>query len=590
MQTSVLVAILAAALVLLVTQWVRIEIVSLGLICVLAASGILDAGEALSGFSSPATVTVAAMLVLSAGLERSGVVDRASARLARWARGGDRRLLAVTGAPVAGFSAFMNNTPVVALMIPVALTLARRFAIAPSKLLIPISYFSILGGTCTLIGTSTNILVDSLYRQHGGAGFGMFEFLLLGLPFLAVGGLYVLAFSWRLLPVRTALSELLSAHQPGHFVTEIVVPAGSRLVGKRLAEALGEDEETAVLELVRDEETHLLPEPSTPIEDGDILLLESNARVIHRLLDRADVEFGTAVADEERVTIQRADRRIAEAVITPNSRFIHKKVKELGLSRRYGVYVLAIRRLGRRHQYQLRELRLQSGDVLLVQGETAALRLLQEEGDALLVEAVQRELTFSRKAPAALMILGAVVLLASLGVAPIVFLALAGVAAMIALRVLDVTDALRALDPSVVLLLAGTIPLGLAMEKTGLAASIAGQVASVASAGGPTVLVGSFYLLTTLMTSVLSNNATAVLLAPIGLGLARELGVDPRPLLVAIAYGASASFATPIGYQTNLLVMGPGGYQFRDYLRIGLPMSVLLAITATLLIPRIWPL
>ena len=188
------------------------------------------------------------------------------------------------------------------------------------------------------------------------------------------------------------------------------------------------------------------------------------------------------------------------------------------------------------------------------------------------------------------MILAAVVLLASLGVAPIVFLALAGVAAMIAFRVLDVTDALRALDPSVVLLLAGTIPLGLAMEKTGLAASIADHVAHVAGADSPMLLVGSFYLLTTLLTSVLSNNATAVLLAPIGLGLAHELDVDPRPLLIAIAYGASASFATPIGYQTNLLVMGPGGYQFRDYLRIGLPMSLLMAATATVLIPRIWPL
>jgi di/tricarboxylate transporter len=618
MEVPVLLAILAVALVLFVTQLVRIEVTALGIIVALALFGILTPEEALSGFSSPATLTVAAMLVLSVGLERTGVVEFGARLLSRGKAGGLRGLLVLLAIPTVLFSAFMNNTPVVALMIPVALALARKKNFAPSRVLLPISYFSILGGTCTLLGTSTNILVDALYRKEGGPGFGIFDFAPMGLCFLVLGGIYVLAVGPKLLPDRAALSELLAVQAPGRFVTEVVLRAGSRYVGRELQKAFPPDRDVTVLEVVRDEHPIIGPARTMVLEENDVLYVESTASSLGHLFADPDIERGTAVADDDRVVLHallagdldgnqnealealeaanetekttRVELHMAEAVLTPNSRFKGRRVRELGLSRKYGVQVLALRRLGRQHQYQLRNLRLQSGDVLLVQGESSALRLIHEEGDFLLVEGVDRQMTVPRKAPLALGILAAVVLLATFGVAPIVLLALAGVGLMIATRCLDVRDVVRAIDSEVILLLAGTIPLGLAISRTGLADSAAESLIRTVGTDNPWLLIGAVYLLTSVTTELLSNNATAVLLTPVMLGVAAQLGVDPKPLLIAVAFGASASFSTPIGYQTNTLVLGPGGYRFTDYLRIGVPLNLILAIAATILIPLFWPL
>ncbi|HRV80200.1 MAG TPA: SLC13 family permease, partial [Planctomycetota bacterium] len=529
--------------------------------------------------------------------------------------GGMLRLLVILAIPTIGFSAFMNNTPVVALMIPVALTMARRAKVAPSRVLLPLSYFSILGGTCTLFGTSTNILIDALYRQGGGPGFGVFEFTPLGLVFVGVGLVYVLLFAPRILPERTALADLLAIQAPGRFITEVILKPGSRYLGMTLGTAFPENRDVTTLQLVRGEEAMLKPKPDFVLEAGDVLYVESTARNLHHIFQDPELERGTAVADEERVPIfsllagdfpsdpaalglqdspsteriQSVDLRIAEAVVTPASRFVDRPVRSLGLSRKHGVQVLAIRRHGKQHQYQLRDLRLSAGDVLLVQGEPTSLRLIHEEGDFLLVEGVEKTLTFPEKAPLAVGILMAVIM-AALGVAPIVFLALAGIGAMLATRCLDMRAAVRAVEPEVLLLLASTIPLGIAIQKVGLASQAAGGLIHLVGEANPWWVVATLYLITSFLTEIVSNNATAVLLAPVALGAAAHLGIDPKPLLIAVAFGASASFATPIGYQTNTLVMGPGGYKFRDYLKFGLPLNLLMALTASILIPWIWPL
>ena len=583
-------AILLGAIVLYATRLVPVEVTSIGIVIALVLAELLAPAEALSGFSNPGTLIVASMLVLSAGLQRAGVVDYVAGLLGRWATGGPRRVLLVLALPTAAFSAFMNNTPVVALMIPVALALGARASVSPSRLLLPLSYLSILGGTCTLLGTSTNILVAELSREAGGPEIGMFAFAGPGLVCLAAGALYLLLVAPRLLPARPVLGQLLSARAPGRFVTEVVVPDAGPYPGRPIGQAFPTDRDVTVLEVVRDEEPLLQPGPDFALRSGDVVFIESTAKGLHGLLAREELDPASAVADGERVQIGQVDLHIAEAVVTPNSRAIGRQVRGLGLTRRHGIQVLALRRGGRHHARNLRERRLRAGDVLLVQGEPESLHTWNEEGDVLLVEGVAQELTFPRRAPAALLVFAAVVSLAAAGAAPLVVLALGGVAAMLALRCIDVRQAARAVDPTVVLLLAGTLPLGLAFERSGLAADVASYLIGLGNAVGPVGLLTGVFLVASLLSAVLSNAATAVLLLPVVLDLAGELELAATPLLIALAIGASASFVTPIGYQTNTLVMGPGGYRFRDYMVLGLPLTLVLAGAVTASIPLFWPL
>lgn len=586
MDALVLVLIILGAFALFVTQVVRTEVTSLAILSALALSGILTIDQVLAGFSSPATVTVAALLVLSEGLARAGVADYAATFLERWAGVARWRVLLALGIIVGLLSAFMNNTAVVAIAIPVVLTLCRSTKHPPSKLLLPVSYFAILGGTCTLIGTSTNIIVDSVSRSHGGPSFGMFEFTGLGAIGLALGTAAVLLLA-RFLPARTPLTLMLSPRARSNFVTEVTIPPRSRYAGRAIRELA---REIRVLELFRGDASVLSPDPEEVIAEGDMLLVEGSAQAIRDLIVGEEIELGTAVADDERVSIKRIDRIVTELVITPNSRFVGQRMKEAGLRRRHGILVLGARRLGvQHHVYGLRKMGLRPGDVLLVQGSVESLHDLQQSGDVLLVEGVERTLTWPHRAPCAVGIFGAVVILAALHVAPLIPLAFMGIALMLITRCLTIPDAAHALDTSVLLLLAGTIPLGIAMSTTGVASRLGGVLASLAS-DHALATVSLFFLLTGLLTEVVSNNAAAALLTPVALEVAAQAGVNPKAMLMAVVFGASSSFATPMGYQTNAMVMGAGGYLFRDYLRVGIPLKLILWITISALIPVFWPL
>ncbi|MBP7963604.1 MAG: SLC13 family permease [Caldilineaceae bacterium] len=622
MQIIALILIVVAATTLYITRWLSTEVTSILAIAALALTNVLTPAEAFAGFSSTATLTVGAMFVLSAGLLRTGALEAVTIRLADFSRGSPTRLLLLLGIIIPIASAFMNNTPVVVMMIPVILSLSARFKIQPSKLLIPVSYFAVLGGTITLIGTSTNILIDDLYRKSGGPGFGLFDFAPLGLIYCVIGVGIIVVMSQRLLPDRASLAGLGSQ---GHsaYITELQIDANSRLLGLQAGEIFqglpkgrvsslrhphrhrriqapsaaqragqGDDgDRIELLEVFRgDEIFHSDQTRGLILAEGDALLVSGTPKTIALFMQANGVKLASVMEDEVRSQTPRIEQQVVEAVVLPDSPFGNRLLPELGFYRYENVSVMGVQRQGRQRRSGLRNLRLQSGDVLLLRGEPEKLRGLADRGNLLLVEGVETSIIRKEKNRVALLIMAGVIGLAIFSPIPISLLALGGAALMILTRCLRVDEAVGSLDPSTLLLLAATIPMGLAMESTGLARSAVEGLLALAGNASPLVFLSLFYLFTSLLTQIISNNAVAVLLTPIAINLALGLGLSPTPFLMAVAFGASASFMTPMGYQTNAIVMGPGGYTFADYLRMGVPLQIVMWITASVAIPLIWPL
>ncbi|WP_430504691.1 SLC13 family permease [Haloparvum sp. PAK95] len=593
-------AIIAVALVLFVTEPLPIDVVAVAVLFALVVlepwTGV-DPATGVSGFSSSATLTVLAMFILSEGIRQSGLVNIVGAEIAdRYGHSPFKQLLSVLGL-AGGTAGFINNTPVVAIMIPMVSTISEKTGISPSKLLMPVSFVSMLGGMLTLIGTSTNILASDISGRLLGHPFSMFEFTQLGVVVLVTGGVYLATVGRYLVPERIKVDEeLIEEFEMTGYLTEVVVPEDSPIVGQTVQQSLSElDVDADIVQLVRDDQVFTEPLARKEIRTGDVLVLRTDRESLLTLVDAEGLDLApdAEVHDEDLdVTAAEiepeAEQSLVEVVIAPGSTPIGKTLETLNFRSRYDATVLAIRRGEEVIHARMDERTLRAGDTLLIQATADTIQRFSNDRNFILAREITRPDFRTSRIPVALAILGAVIALAALNVLPILISALGGVVAMVATGCVKPTEMYEAVDWSVIFLLAGLIPLGVAMERTGAAAWLASVIVVGTEGLAPIVVLGVFYLFTALITNVVSNNASVVLMIPVAVQVAQGIGANPFAFVLAVTFAASSAMLTPIGYQTNLMVYGPGGYKFTDFFRVGAPLQLVLTVVTTLGIAFFW--
>jgi len=582
--------ILLVAVVLLITEKIQVDITALGILVVLTVSGILTPGEAVAGFASPAVLTVAAMFMISRGMIRTGAVGFIGQYLLRASKGSSHLAMVLMLLIVGFASAFINNTPIVVLFIPIVLSITCKFQVSPSKYLIPVSYISILGGTCTLIGTSTNIIVSDLSATHSTGALSMFELAWLGVPIAIIGFLFLLVAAPKLMPdILNPVCELGSQDRQ-RYLAEFNVPTESPIVGQDPVSYLKTRyPNLEVLDLIRYDHVFHPGRDRMTVAPDDILLIKSSANDLVDILyedlvkippSEAHIDFG----------VDQQESLVVELIIPPESALVGNRLMESRLRRYSDLHVIAIKRRQLHYtEAKMLDIHLRVGDILLVRCRESALEKFRGETDFMIVEDVHHQIVHKRLARRAFIIFSGMIVAASTGLANILVCALAAAFLMIVCKCLPLREAYKTIESRVLMIIIGTIALSAALEKTGASQLYARMFLDLFADASPVVVLSGILLLTSISTQVLSNNATAVLLFPIAMATAQGLGVSPKPFIIAICFGASACFATPIGYQTNLLVYGPGGYRFSDYLRIGVPLNLLVLLMGSLFIPVIWP-
>ena len=591
----VVLGLIGVVLVLFITELIPIDMTALGVIVAVVLlepwTGVGPA-DGIAGFASPATITVLAMFILSEGVRRTGVLRRVGNRIVEWAKGSFYKQYGALVGLSGTTAGVINNTPVVAMMIPMATNIARKTKISPSKLLMPISFASMLGGMLTLIGTSTSILASDVSARLLGHPFSMFEFTALGAIVLGTGIVYLLVVGHRLLPERIKPAEdLTDEFEMSDYLTEVVVVEDSPFVGTTVRQALAElDLDVDIVQIRRNGEAFAAPLGPKQFRAGDVLLLRTSRDTLVELMQgqRLEPVIHTKITQED-FTIEDEKEVLMEVVLLSGNPLINETLRSVRFAQRYDALVLAVRRSGKLLYDEIDAMPLRGGDTLLVQASAQAVEGFERNRTFVVVQDEDEEASFrSEKLPIASTIVAAVVGLAALEVVPILVSALGGVVAMVATGCVRPNEVYEAVDWSVIVLLAGLIPLGMAMERSGTAAYLAQGVTQLSEGLPALALLFVFYVFTSVVTQLISNNASVILMIPMAVEAAQITGSDPFSFVLAVTFAASGALLTPIGYQTNLMVYGPGGYRFTDFLRMGAPLQVLLAVVTCMGIWGIW--
>ena len=581
--------------IMFVTEVFSIDVTAMILLTILFMLGYLTPSEALSGFSNPAVITIAFLFIISRALQKTSILEYLIVRVRRLA---DKSILigrAVYLFTIGVASAVVNNTAIVAIFMPVSIRLAQKYKMSPSKMLIPLSYSAILGGTLTLVGTSTNLLVNSIYvKVPGVEPMGMFEFFKYGAILMVVGLLYILFIAPMILPSRTSTSSLTKSYRLGGYLTEMRVTAESPLNGRTCLErGINKNYDVMVLDILRDNKMITNMIRLTKLKEGDVLFVRGT---LENFLRMKEVEKVALLTDEKltQEELEQEDNVVLECLITDKSDLVGKSLMTSNFRRRFGSFILAIRREGTIVREKIAHVILSAYDTLLVYGPKNKVNELSQTNEFVVLGEVDAELRKQRFWWMTIVVIIGTIALAAFGFMPIVKSAMLGVVILLALKILTPQESYQSINWQVIILISALIPVGIVIQKTGTAGWIAGLISSatesVPSEWQPRVLLALIYFITIFLTEISSNAATAIIMTPISIAVAQQMGFDPRAFVFAVAFAASASFITPVGYQTNLMVYGPGGYKFSDYIRVGFPLAFIFWIMAIFILPILWPI
>ena len=592
--------ILIGSILLFLSGWLRPDLVALLVAITLGVTGVLTPQEAFSGFSRSAVITIMAIYVLVEGLQRTGVTEKIGSYLLRLGGSSERWLMVVVMLSGAFLSLFMNNIAAASVLLPAVSGGARKSTLNPSRLLIPLAFGTILGGMATLL-TTTNIVVSSVLRNEGLAGYGLLDFAPIGLPLVAAGVLYMAIVGWRLLPARSNAHHLRAAspeqgdlpsiYRLGERLILARIPVGSNLVGKTLGQSnLRQDYRLNLVAIENTSQKRFSPPPEVTLKEDDVLLLEGRPEEISPGTLRPILEF--LPLDKSKVQELESQRIIlVEAILAPRSTLIGQTLRSAHFREKYDLNVIAIWRSGRPIRTNLSDLPLQFGDTLLLQGRRERVTVLHTEPDLIILNGEERQITSKgRNTWLALLIMGTALLLAALSILPVAEAMLGGALVMVLVGILTMDRAYQVIDWKSIFLIAGMLPLGIALAKTGAAASLGNWMVSIFGAANPMALLAGLVVLTILLSQVMNGAAVAAVVAPIAIGSAQQIGADPRAMAMGVALASSMTFLSPLGHPVNVLVMGPGAYRFQDFFKVGLPLTLLLFVLLITLFPVFWPL